>query len=220
MGGTVTVLKPLQVATTVLQNAYCSIVYPVINGLLTKHLVVKESDLPAIKNFKRNVSSQFKNRFKPDYLDTAKSLPVLCAAIDPRHSKLTFLTEEQRKITYNEIIEQAEFLKIGNCTAVPPPAKKKRSSAMDFLLGETGNSVSLTTRDELDRLIQEAAVDHDSNPLEWWRKNEERFSALSVLAKKLFCIPASSVPSERIFSVAGNIITKKEQALSQTIWIC
>ncbi len=211
----VTVLKPLQVATTVFsleQNASCSIVYPVINGLLTKHLVVEEPDLPAIKNFKRNVSNQLKKRFKPNDLDTAKSLPVLCAAIDPRHSKLTFLTEEQRKITYDEIIDQAELLKIESCIAEPPPAKKK-SSAMDFLLGDTGNSVSLTTKDEMDRFIQEPIVDHDSNVLEWWRRNEERFYALSVLAKKLFCIPATSVPSERIFSIAGNIITKKRASL-------
>ena len=132
----VTALKPLQVATTVFsfeQNASCSIVYPVINGLLTKHLVVEESDLPAIKNFKQIVSSQLQNRFKPDSLDTAKSLPVLCATIDPRHSKLTFLTEEQRKITYDEIIEQAEFLKIGNRTAEPPPAKRRRAVQWIFV---------------------------------------------------------------------------------------
>ena len=101
----VTVLKPLQVATTVFsleQTASCSIVYPVINGLLTKHLVVEESDLLAIKNFKQNVSNQLKNRFKPNDLDAAKSLPVLCAAVDPRHSKLTFLTEEPRKLTHDE----------------------------------------------------------------------------------------------------------------------
>ena len=72
----VTVLKPLQVATTVFsleQNASCSI-YPVINGLLTKHLVVEESDVPAIKNFKRNVFNQLKERFKPNSLDTTKMM--------------------------------------------------------------------------------------------------------------------------------------------------
>ena len=58
--------------------------------------------------------NQLKNRFKPNDLDTAKNLPVLCAAIDPRHSKLTFLTKEQRKLTYYEIIDQAELLKLGN----------------------------------------------------------------------------------------------------------
>ena len=127
----VTVLKPLQVATTVFsleQNTSYSIIYPVINGLLTKHLVVEESDVPAIKNFKRNVSNQLKERFKPNSLDTAKSLPVLCAAIDPRLSKLTFLSEKQRKITHDEVIDQAEMLrleKLDDCAVTEPPVKKK-----------------------------------------------------------------------------------------------
>ena len=73
-----------------------------------------------------------RNRFKPNDLDIAKSLPVLCAAIDPRHSKLTFLTEEQRKLTYDEIIDQAELLKLGNCSVAEPPPAKRKSSAMDF----------------------------------------------------------------------------------------
>ena len=45
-----------QLATTVFsleQNASCSIGYPVINGLLIKHLVAEEFDLPAIEKFKR-----------------------------------------------------------------------------------------------------------------------------------------------------------------------
>ena len=110
-----------------------------------------------------------RNRFKPNDLDTAKSLPVLCAAIDPRHSKLTFLTEEQRKIiNYDEIIDhQAELLKLGNCSVAEPQPAKRKSSAMDILLGDTGKAVSLTRKDEMDHFIQEPFVDHGSNPLEW-----------------------------------------------------
>ena len=94
------------------------------------------------------------------------------------------------------IIDQAELQKLGNCSVAEPLSAKKKSSAMDFLLGDTGKAVSLTMKDKMDRFIQEPVVDHDSNPLEWWRKNEERFSALSALAKTLFCVPATFVPSE------------------------
>ena len=108
-----------------------------------------------------------KNRFKPNDLDTAKSLPVLCTVIDPRYSKLTFLTKEQRKFTYDEIINQAELLKLGNCSVAEPQPAKRKSSVVDFLLGDTGKAATLTRKDEMDHFIQEPFVDHDSNPLEW-----------------------------------------------------
>ena len=102
--------------------------------------------------------------------------------------------------------------KLDDCAVTEPPVKKKRS-AMDFLLGETGEAVILTNKDEMEYFSQEPALDHNSDPLDWWRKNKERFPALSNLVKKLFCIPGTSVPSKRIFSVPGNIVTKKRSSL-------
>ena len=84
---------------------------------------------------------------------------------------------------------------------------------MDFLLGETNEAVDLTIASEMDYFSQDPTLDHNLNPLEWWRKSEERFPTLADLAKKLLCIPATSVESERIFSVAGNIVTRKRSCL-------
>ena len=57
----VAVLKPLQKATTVFsleENASCSIIYPVINGLLFNHLLGAEGDLLAVQTFKQTVSGE------------------------------------------------------------------------------------------------------------------------------------------------------------------
>ena len=54
----VTALKPLQVATTALCEAKAvsiSLIYPVISGLIKKHLIVDDNDLPPVKSFKRTV---------------------------------------------------------------------------------------------------------------------------------------------------------------------
>ena len=50
--------------------------------------------------------------------------------------------------------------------------------------------------------------------LVWWKQKESMFPLLSQLAKKFLCMPASSVPSERIFSTAGHIVNKKRACLS------
>ena len=49
--------------------------------------------------------------------------------------------------------------------------------------------------------------------LQWWKFNKERFSALSKLARFIFCIPASSAPSERAFSVCGRILEERRTEL-------
>jgi hypothetical protein len=51
--------------------------------------------------------------------------------------------------------------------------------------------------------------------LAWW-KVEPVLPLLAEIARKHLCVPASSVPSERIFSASGNICTKLRSSLDPT----
>lgn len=53
-----------------------------------------------------------------------------------------------------------------------------------------------------------------SNPLLWWKMHAADFPQLAKLARRVLCIPATSAPSERIFSVAGQIATQKRNRLA------
>ena len=53
----------------------------------------------------------------------------------------------------------------------------------------------------------------EENPFMWWHENGPRFPLLSVLASKYLSAPPSSVESERIFSVGGNVNTPKRNRL-------
>ena len=44
-------------------------------------------------------------------------------------------------------------------------------------------------------------------------KNAERFPTIAKVAKRYLCIPATSVPAERVFSTAGLIINEKRSSL-------
>ena len=55
--------------------------------------------------------------------------------------------------------------------------------------------------------MQEVVSDLDVNPLKWWKEREQLYPLTSALAKQYLCIPGSSVPSERVCSTAGDIIT-------------
>lgn len=51
------------------------------------------------------------------------------------------------------------------------------------------------------------------DPLEWWKIHEGNFLRVSQLARKYLCIPATSAPSERVFSTGGNIVTCQRATL-------
>ena len=89
----VVVLKPLQVATTALceeHNVSVSLLYPVVYGLLKKHLAPVPNDQPAVKVFKETVSHQLKQWFNPDSKQIVDDPPILASGLDPRYHQLKF----------------------------------------------------------------------------------------------------------------------------------
>ena len=69
-------------------------------------------------------------------------------------------------------------------------------------------------RRQLAQLESETQQPQTSDTLIWWRENEARFYGLKRLARKYLAIPATSAPSERVFSLAGNICSRRHASLS------
>ena len=83
---------------------------------------------------------------------------------------------------------------------------------------ESAKVVDCPPREEVKAYMNEPALDHKDDALTWWMTKKQIYSTLSSLATKYLCFPASSVSSEQIFSLAGNIVTKKRSLLqSDTI---
>ena len=57
---------------------------------------------------------------------------------------------------------------------------------------------------EIANYMSEVNILLNQSPLVWWKEHEFRYLILSRLAKQVLCIPATSVPSERVFSTAGD----------------
>jgi len=67
---------------------------------------------------------------------------------------------------------------------------------------------------ELEMFKSEPEEHENINVLLWWKQNNHKFPILAKLAKMWLAIPATSASSERIFSIAGRVITKEKNRLN------
>ena len=66
----------------------------------------------------------------------------------------------------------------------------------------------LSCSSELNRYMQIQQISTNRDPLQWWSQNAFKFPILGVMARRYLCIPATSAPSERLWSIASLLITK------------
>ena len=118
---------------------------------------------------------------------------------EPNH---TPMEEEEENEDGDEFDDGDEFEEFGY-----KPAKKM--TIEEVLGGSSQVTGKKSGGNEIDNYMMEPKVDIKTNPLDWWRQNQRRFPILAILARRFLCIPATSASSERVWSAAGNIYSKK-----------
>ena len=93
----------------------------------------------------------------------------------------------------------------------PPPPKK---TALEDLLGSSYTTVEIVQSSrgiEMEILSYRNGIPIplNSNPLEWWKVNAYAYPILAPLSKAYLCIPATSVPSERLFHGRRHCVCSK-----------
>ena len=74
-------------------------------------------------------------------------------------------------------------------------------------------SVKNTCTEEVEEYLKITRIPTTSSPLKWWKQYEKQFPRLAKLVKTYLAVPATSTPSERVFSLAGNTITRQRASL-------
>jgi hypothetical protein len=73
----------------------------------------------------------------------------------------------------------------------------------------TGITASLIIR----QYLEMPYLNRKQSPLDFWKKNKNTFPELYMLQMKYLNVPATSVPSERVFSKAGQITNDRRNRL-------
>lgn len=66
---------------------------------------------------------------------------------------------------------------------------------------------------EVDKYLQEVLISRKENPLKWWEVRKHIYPRLYKIMLKRLCIVSTSVPCERIFSKAGQVLSEKRTRL-------
>lgn len=110
-----------------------------------------------------------------------------------------------------------------NVAETPAPQTTTRT-ALEELFGsdtETGGDLSNQHEkpseidDELQRFCCEPKLKYGVDISMWWAQRKGVYPTLAEIAKKYLCISATSVPSERVFSVGGAVVTKFRQSITE-----
>lgn len=219
------VLKPLQDFTDALSGEeYVTLSYvkPVLHLFNESLLACEEGDSELCKSIKTSIVEYLNSK----YSDPATTdLLEMASFVDPRF-RATYIPSEKVDALKHRAVLEVEMLLADQSSCQPPclcvptvpePAdgeaavapKAKRLAS--FFKKRTATTTAPTKREaienELSSYLQSASVESDTDPLKWWKDHEVFFPSLSHLAKKYLLVPATSSPSERVFSCSGNIVT-------------
>ncbi|KZC12999.1 Zinc finger BED domain-containing protein 4 [Dufourea novaeangliae] len=149
------------------------------------------------------------------------SIYCMYCMLDPRFKHLGFMS--------TETVEVVKKLIIGIITV--PTVNDNSQSTDDFLEGTSGfwadfksiviahnhcNADKLDGVSELENYLSERLEVLASDPLKYWKVNAMRYPRLSKLAQKFLCCSATSVPCKRVFSKAGDIVSKNRNRLKDS----
>lgn len=230
----VNLLAPFKVWTDLVEADKCITIQRVwpIHRKVTQHLSLSiegNEQMKNNRNFKfieaiKSLGRDYIRSMKSDFEPTMEH--NIAAALYMKTKHLRKLTAATRELTYTKISEIISSGTHSVTSTIPPKEKKRKSQNLfdsfadseedDEIIASSENNYCL----ELDEYLRLPASDDsgcdtdDSNILSrWWFKHRSVFPNLFKLFMRISSIPASSAPSERCSSVAGQIITDKRSCI-------
>ncbi|XP_066533969.1 E3 SUMO-protein ligase ZBED1 [Hoplias malabaricus] len=219
-------LHPLQEFTDALSGEeYVSISYlkPVLHLLKTKTLAEDPEDTDLTKSVKSRIIGYLQEKYNDP---ATQELLDVASFLDPRF-KTSYISQENipaiKARMKTEMEEEARKVDRWRRDRVTEPQssvasseKPKRSLGSYFKGTATSPDLSVqldAMETEMNSYLMTPTIDGEEDPLAWWKLNQVNFPRLSRLVRKYLCVPATSSPSERLFSTGGNIVNCQRSCL-------
>jgi hypothetical protein len=149
-------------------------------------------------------------------------LSLVATILDPRMKSFLFVEDLHREDqkTQAESLLSNLYTQLKHDLELPEEVRSptldddddifERMWASNQQLTQTGNN----DNNEIMCYLRCPDEPKNTDPLVWWRDHRSSYPTLSKLARKYLSIPSTSVPSERLFSDAGNHVSAKRTRLA------
>ncbi|CAG9788197.1 unnamed protein product [Diatraea saccharalis] len=229
MEDVVALLRPFENVTVILSGEkYPSLssVIPLVLGL--RNAIENKAPVTELgKNLKRSLSAVIEKRLAVYKTNRTASKATF---LDPRFKKKGFTLESNANNAQMWVINELSNMSTDQVL----PSSSPNSPSTSIV-----SAVTTLGKDDIwgvvDKKIMESCVpptsytsaammvkqyielpylDRKCDPLQFWNDKKCLFPRLSKIAQKYLCIPASSVPSERLFSKAGILCNDRRNRLA------
>ena len=176
---------------------------------------------------KSKICDGLQKRFKIDENglpreEVLKSPLILACIFDPRNKALLgrdILSPDQLSVVHKEVLSLMQNITPQSNVTVkeeatdeaPSPKKLKISDIIKGDCLDLQKGYVIPKEKELKEYLEEPI--RAAYPLQWWQQCESKFPRVSKLARQFLPVQATSIPSERTFSTAGQTVTKLRSAL-------
>ncbi|KAJ8342953.1 hypothetical protein SKAU_G00328810 [Synaphobranchus kaupii] len=140
------------------------------------------------------------------------SASQVATALDPRFKDLKCMPRAEREEVWRVLCEVLKNREPPRAEVEPEPPKKKMALLLMATNSESDDEAQ--SNKPLDRYRAEPSIDTEQCPLQWWSTHTGAHGGLAPIAQRYLATPASTVPCERLFSLAGHIVHKKRSSLS------
>lgn len=143
---------------------------------------------------------------------------MISTLLDPRIKHVNDEDEEMLRQKYEDYQDQLQT-PLESRPVSPTPSEQFSinitSQSSIFAIFEQNQP---KVHDEVTEYLQEDIIPFNQNPFEWWANKKIKYPVLAKIARIYLVVPATSTPSERLFSDAGNLLSAKRSRMDAELF--
>uniref|UniRef100_A0A3Q3FFT6 BED-type domain-containing protein n=1 Tax=Labrus bergylta TaxID=56723 RepID=A0A3Q3FFT6_9LABR len=221
------VLKPFEEVTVEISASKVILLARGLQKIASSHQRAAGNLSEPVRKLVDNICSQMSHQF---HKIESHVLLSEAAALDPRFKKKAFRQDEAADNVFHRLCNSAARMTFPNQQAegeeegaeaqegssTQESAVWKEFDEQVFGLVTSSRNPTADSVLEVRGFIEEPLVPRSSNPLTWWQSRRVVYPRLCEFMKRRLCIVATSVPSERVFSKTGQIVSERRSRLSSS----